>query len=224
MKLELISFPTCPFVQRAVIVLLEKKVKHDIRYIDLSKKPEWFLKISPRGKVPLLIADGVTLFESQAICEYLEETHPTPPLFPKDPVWRARDRAWFAFVGEDLFMPMYRFMYATEKEKAEEYYSKLLKKLKRLDGELEGRDFLSGEGKTFGLADVALAPFTYRVGVLKEENIADLFATFKNLPQYAAHINDRSSVQNSVPKDFAEQTLKGLKKNASYLLSNKLSE
>lgn len=53
-KLTLISFPTCPFVQRAVIALNEKGVDFDVIYIDLANKPEWFLEISPLGKVPVL--------------------------------------------------------------------------------------------------------------------------------------------------------------------------
>lgn len=70
----LVSSKTCPFVQRAVILLLEKRVEHEVTYIDLASKPQWFLDKSPRGKVPLLMVEGATLFESQAICEYLDET------------------------------------------------------------------------------------------------------------------------------------------------------
>ena len=64
---HLVSSKTCPFVQRAVILLLEKHVEHEVTYVDLGNKPEWFLEKSPRAKVPLLIVDGVVLFESQAI-------------------------------------------------------------------------------------------------------------------------------------------------------------
>jgi glutathione S-transferase len=53
-RLELVSFKTCPYVQRAAIVLHEKAVPFEITYIDQTKKPDWFLKISPLGKVPLL--------------------------------------------------------------------------------------------------------------------------------------------------------------------------
>ena len=49
----LISHPLCPFVQRAVIVLLEKQVPFERINVDLSAKPAWFLAISPTGKVAL---------------------------------------------------------------------------------------------------------------------------------------------------------------------------
>lgn len=70
--LTLISHPLCPFVQRAAIVLLENVVRSSIN-IDLSPKPDWFLALSPTGKVPLLKvrqakAEDAVLFESVAIC------------------------------------------------------------------------------------------------------------------------------------------------------------
>ena len=70
-KLTLISHKLCPYVQRAVIALNEKGVPFERIDIDLGNKPDWFLKISPLGKVPVLrvaSAEGeVALFESNVI-------------------------------------------------------------------------------------------------------------------------------------------------------------
>ena len=52
-----------------------------------------FRRISPMGSVPALIADGTALTQSLAILEWLEETHPEPPLLPADPAGRARVRS-----------------------------------------------------------------------------------------------------------------------------------
>ena len=74
-KYLLVSFKTCPWVQRAAIVLREKNVPFEFRHIEPDNRPDWFLAISPHKKVPVLrIDDTVSLFESNAINEYLDET------------------------------------------------------------------------------------------------------------------------------------------------------
>ena len=54
-NLKLISHNLCPYVQRSRIVLEEKAVPHELEFIDLAAKPDWFLAISPLGKVPVLL-------------------------------------------------------------------------------------------------------------------------------------------------------------------------
>ena len=82
-RLKLISHRLCPYVQRAVIALTEKRVAFERIDIDLAHKPDWFLKLSPLGKTPVLQVGDVPIFESAAILEYLEETEPRP-LHPAD--------------------------------------------------------------------------------------------------------------------------------------------
>src|SRR5262245_32871173 len=99
--LKLISHKLCPYVQRAVIALKEKGIPFERIDIDLANKPDWFLKISPLGKVPVLVVqtgDGEeALFESNVICEYIEETQAGTKLHPQDALERARHRAWMEF-------------------------------------------------------------------------------------------------------------------------------
>jgi glutathione S-transferase len=87
-KLTLISHKLCPYVQRAVIALTEKGVPFERIDIDLANKPDWFLKISPLGKVPVLLVETaggeVALFESNVICEYIEDTQAGAKLHPRD--------------------------------------------------------------------------------------------------------------------------------------------
>ena len=97
-KYLLVSFKTCPWVQRAAILLREKNTPFEFRHIDPDNRPDWFLAISPHKKVPVLrIDDKVSLFESSAINEYLDETV-SPRLHPDDPVERAINRAWTDYV------------------------------------------------------------------------------------------------------------------------------
>src|SRR6195256_287546 len=99
--LRLISHKLCPYVQRAVIALTEKGTAFERIDIDLANKPDWFLAISPLGKVPVLSvgSDGgeVALFESNVICEYIEDTQGGTKLHPQDPLQRAQHRAWMEF-------------------------------------------------------------------------------------------------------------------------------
>jgi glutathione S-transferase len=67
-KLTLISHHLCPYVQRAAIALRENDIPFERRNIDLANKPDWFLKLSPLGKVPVLVVnDDAVLFESSVI-------------------------------------------------------------------------------------------------------------------------------------------------------------
>ncbi len=92
MSLELIRHPLCPFVHRAAAMLHEKGADYHVTHIDLTEKPTWFLATSPRGKVPGLVVDGVPLFESAAIVEFLDETQP-PSALPERGVLLARARS-----------------------------------------------------------------------------------------------------------------------------------
>ena len=112
MQIHLISFKTCPFVQRAVITLKYKNIDFDITYIDLADPPDWFLEISPHGKVPVLLVDDVPLFESNAIAEYLDEVF-EPRLHPGDPIKRAQNRAWTDYVP--TFSDVTHLTHATDK-------------------------------------------------------------------------------------------------------------
>lgn len=89
---HLISHDLCPYVQRAVIVLTEKQIAHRRSYIDLANKPDWFARLSPLGRVPVLETGGAVVFESQVIAEYLDEIT-AGTLHPTDPLEKARHRS-----------------------------------------------------------------------------------------------------------------------------------
>ena len=131
-KIELISFKLCPFVQRSVIALLEKDIPFEITYIELDNKPDWFLEISPLGKVPVLrVDDDKILFESAVINEYLDEVTP-PSLHPEDPFEKARNRAWVEF-GSTILMTSYRLRMAEDKETLTQEKNTITRQLQQLE-------------------------------------------------------------------------------------------
>jgi glutathione S-transferase len=92
--------------QKVFITLAEKKLAYETQNVDLFTneqfKPE-YLKINPKGVVPALDHDGRIIIESSLICEYLDDSFPTPRLIPADPFARARMRLWSKAVDEALF-------------------------------------------------------------------------------------------------------------------------
>ncbi|MCI5046274.1 MAG: maleylacetoacetate isomerase [Aquisalinus sp.] len=91
---------------RTRIALELKGLAYDITPVDLrtgAHKEQDFLTLNPQGLVPSLeVEDGITLSQSPAIIEYLEERFPERPLLPKEPTARARVRAMAALVGCDI--------------------------------------------------------------------------------------------------------------------------
>ena len=162
-KYMLCSFKTCPWVQRAAIVLRAKQIAYDINYIDRDSRPEWFLKISPHSKVPVLVIDGMeSLFESNAIAEYLDETAP-PRLHPENPMARARNRAWTDYVP-DFAEAISSTAYSNSEEEFAKEAATIAKPFAKLEEELVRRGH-SGpyfNGPKFSLVDAAYAPFLQR--------------------------------------------------------------
>ena len=90
-NLELISSTLCPYTQRVAIQLAEKGLEARRTYIDLAAKPDWFMQLSPQGKVPVLRVGDTAVFETSVICEYIEETAADrTPLWPPQALDRAR--------------------------------------------------------------------------------------------------------------------------------------
>ncbi len=100
-----------PHCRKVRIVLAEKKLEFGLQTENTWQRRPEFLALNPAGEVPVLVeADGTPIADSQAICEYLEDIAPDPPVLPADPVERAEARriaAWFdrkfsAEVSENL--------------------------------------------------------------------------------------------------------------------------
>jgi glutathione S-transferase len=162
-QFKLCSFKTCPWVQRAAIVLRAKNVPYEITYIDRDHRPDWFRAISPHSKVPVLQIDGKeALFESNAIAEYLEETV-APRLHPEDPLARARNRAWTDYVTT-FASTISNTAYSDSEEEFTARAAKITDPFSKLDEALGKRGNAGPyfNGPKFSLVDAAYAPFLQR--------------------------------------------------------------
>ncbi len=96
--IRLYHFPLSPFCRKVRLSLAEKKIEVELIETRYWDKTTEFLRRNPAGKVPVLAIDGRMLAESTAICEYLEDRFPVPPLMPASPEGRYEVRrlvAWF---------------------------------------------------------------------------------------------------------------------------------
>jgi glutathione S-transferase len=97
--IHLYSYQACPFARRTRMVLLEKGLDFQLTEIDINNKPADFTRISPYGKVPVLLHGDGRIYESAIINEYLDEVFPAPPLMPVEPLLRAQARIWMDYCG-----------------------------------------------------------------------------------------------------------------------------
>ena len=214
-KPELISFKLCPFVQRSVITLLYKGVDYDITYIDLANKPDWFLKISPFGNVPVLKTEGEILFESAVINEYLDEVTP-PSIHPEDPLKKAKNRAWIEF-SSGLYMTLFHLLAAKDKEAVEKCGEDLTGMLRQLEDIIgEGPYF---NGSNFALIDTAYAPFFMRLFVAEKRGGTALLQDLPKATNYGKTLMELAAVKDSVVPDFEELFVSYLKNNGSHIAS-----
>ena len=211
--MELISFDLCPFVQRSVITLLKKNAKFDITYIDLETPPDWFLKISPFGKVPVLKAENQVIFESAVINEYVDEVTP-PALMPQKPIDKALNRAWIEFASE-LLMYQYQLSIAENQEIFDSAESKLLISFEKLEDFLTGTEYFNGSG--FSLVDAAFAPLFTRFDILLPILENEILEDKPKINQWAKKLVAEDAVKRSVKPDFNEKYLQYIHEHSNFM-------
>lgn len=163
-KLRLYSMRFCPYAQRVHLVVAAKQIPHDVVYINLTNKPEWYLEKFPLGKVPALIVDGEDLYESLIISDFLDEKYPARPLHPKDPMKKAKDRIFVEGFSK-VIGTMYKMYYSPTLEQnllddlttgLEDYERELVKR---------GTPFFGGDKP--GMADYMIWPWIERLEMVR---------------------------------------------------------
>jgi glutathione S-transferase len=220
-RLKLVSFELCPYVERSRIVLIEKRVPHEVQFIDLANKPAWFLAVSPMGRVPVLLVDDRPIFESMIINELIEELHPEPPLLPGGPIARAEARGWIVFANDVVMPASYAAMVARAGGATADAIARPLATIRDALGKLEaqaardGGPFLSGAA--FTLADAAYAPFfrRWRAAEGWGPPEARLLPGFPAVSAWADALLARPSVREAEPADFAARLRRTFEERAA---------
>jgi glutathione S-transferase len=217
--LKLISHKLCPYVQRAVIALTEKGIPFERIDIDLANKPDWFLKISPLGKVPVLTvtteSGEVALFESNVICEYIEETQGGVRLHPLAPLRRAEHRAWMEF-GSSILGDLWGLETTTDAAVFESKRQAIAAKFARVEAALGSGPFFAGE--SFSLVDAVFAPIFRYFDLFDEIGDLAVFADTPKVRQWRTALARRPSVRSAVGADYPELLRAFLVRHDAHLL------
>jgi glutathione S-transferase len=212
---RLYHVPLSPFCRKVRLTLAEKRIEVELVEERYWEQGQEFLRRNPAGKVPIVKLDGKMLSESQAICEYLEEIVPNPPLFPRDVEGRYEVRrlcAWF----DDKFNHE-----VTTKIMGERVWKKVMKKgypdsmavksglkavkfhLDYMGWLLDQRRWLAGDNMT--LADFAAAAhlscldYISDVDWNRSPNVKDWYAKIKSRPAFRSLLADQLSGMPPAP-------------------------
>ncbi len=209
----LVSHHLCPYVQRAAIALTEKDVAFRRRSIDIGNKPEWFLAISPLGKVLLLQVGDDVIFESSVILEYLEETQPHP-LHPADPLERARHRGWIEFASS-LLNDIAAFYNVPDQPVLEAKAVVMAKKFQLLDRQLGEGPWFAGD--VFSLVDAAFGPVFRYFDAFDRIADFDILRGLGTINAWRVALAGRASVRDAVDQDYTDRLIRFLIARRSYL-------
>jgi glutathione S-transferase len=190
-RLTLVSHALCPYVQRVAIVLKEKGIEFERREVDLANKPPWFLAISPLGKTPVLLVDGVAIFESAVICEFLDETEGAR-LHPEAPLLRARHRAWMEF-GTSLLNTIAAFYNAADHSTLAARTKDIRHRFEQLEATLGEGPYFAGE--RFSMVDAVFGPVFRYFDAFETLGDFDFFGGLPKVKAWRAGLAVRDSVR-----------------------------
>jgi len=195
------SWNLSPFAGKVRVAFAEKNVAIELLEIDPLKRPAKLRELNPTNRVPVLQLDDTAVRESTAICEWLEDTHPDPPLWPADPDARATARGLLRWVDDELttnfFLSMRKEAFGLEDEDHPDLVTILRTRLQRrwstaeqLLSRTDGPWLVAGEAPT--LADLAATPLAVRLPAWKPELVPDAGA-FPLVDAWLSRLRDRPS-------------------------------
>ena len=198
--LVLVSHALCPYVQRVAIVLSEKGVPFERRDIDLADKPDWFKKVSPLGKTPVLLEGDEAIFESSVICEYLEETA-LPHLHPTNALQRAQHRSWMEF-GSALLNSIGAFYNAANETALTARASEIRARFVQIEVALSEGAYFAGE--SFSIVDAVFGPVFRYFDVFDAVGDFGFWDGLPKVQRWRRALAIRPSVAGAVRPDYPE--------------------
>lgn len=190
-----------PYARKVRIVLAEKKLPCEFKETDIRNKSPEFLKLSPIGKIPVLVDEnGLVFWDSTLIVEYLDQTYPQPSFYPSDRLERLRCRQSEELADSlidnaiGLWNETSKGTQADSNTKAK-LQSTINRLLDFLEQKLTQSNYLIKE--TLSAVDIAalsgLGYYSLRFG-------KDWQQQYPHLNQWFEQLHQRESVQSTIPK------------------------
>jgi len=199
--LKLHYHPFSTFARRVRIALIEKNISAELVEVDMvarAHRSPAYLALNPYGRVPTLEEDGFVLYESTAILEYLEATHPAPPLVPADARGRALvsmhmklcdlqlARQTGSIIFPKRFLPKERWDEAAMAQAKKE----IDKHFAVVETQIAGKDWMVGD--RYSLVEVCYTPFVEFLPLMEVEPPPAVAA-------WVARMQARPSAQATAP-------------------------
>ena len=209
---QLFQFPLCPFSRKVRLVMGEKGIGYELVRESPWERRDEFVDINPAGKTPVLIDSekGLTLIDSQAICEYFEETVEAARMITGTAQGRAEIRRLVSFFDEvfhaDVVAPLMRErMFKRLVHREAPAGTALREAMKAADAHLDYVDFLLDHrrwlgGATLSLADLAAAAQISVADYLggcnwsSHAQARDWYAGLKSRPSFRPLLSERMEV------------------------------
>jgi RNA polymerase-associated protein len=198
--------PGCIYSHRIRIALLEKNVSVELEYVDPDNLPEALLEHSPEGETPTLADRELAISNTQIITDYLDERFPHPPLYPMDPVSRARTRTIAFQIKRDWYSLYDKIINGSDRQ-AQASRKQLKENLIEADPLFANNPFFMSE--EFSMVDCILAPLLWRLPSL---NVVLPAKSTGSITEYSQHMFNRSSFKDSLTDEDLEKAETPFKK------------
>jgi len=156
------------------------------------------------------------LFESNVICEYLEETQPGARLHPEDPLARAEHRAWMEF-GSAILGDLWGYETTQEAAVFEQKRQALLAKFQRVEAALGQGPYFAGG--SFSLVDAVFAPVFRYFEVFDAISDSHIFDALPKVDAWRKALAVRPSVRDAVVPEYPQHLMEFLKRHQAHLLT-----
>ena len=179
------------------ILLRDKDVECDMRYVNSAERLEALFELNPYGETPVLIDREMVLYEFYPVVEYLDERFPHPPLLPVDPIGRGKARLTIARMQRDWIIEVDRAI-AADEPISDELKQSIIDGLTALSPLFNHQLFFTGD--VYTLVDVMIAPLLWRLKSLGIE----LPEKAKPLLDYADRLFAREQFEMSLSQQEME--------------------